>query len=456
MDTEARPIVTGATEAHVRVVPVDTVGETVARLMVDAADPAWQVAIIQPPKSGESYCGAAGTGDDPPGAVLIVGSTASAGRLADAVASLVGKRQSREGKLRVWPAFVAGDAANIAGFDSILDGLPSGSTDAVLVLTAAPSPEVAADALLSWVTVKLPAPPSVLGQLPDTQGQICRYVALGLAGIAATDRQHSDSGASGPGGCHEGDVGPQDAKSALAATEPVRTLRSQAEDLCRAAAAADPAAILAAEHALVVTANRNVSAEAWLALADLADSADDLPEGQPVHASAATADLSARAADLVLLASKSGFGRLVSRRRRDAAIAALTAATAALVDVVEGEWNAAANVGLGVAAGRAAQRREEERASRAAADAADRQRRAVSDALADGDTWAPIDAQAINRVWGQGAPAPRRYVIGDRSLIGSVIDLANDADTCLCVSTEDGEDIRILVAQYGLPVAALT
>ena len=55
--------------------------------------------------------------------------------------------------------------------------------DLVLMMTGTASSSEKAAALGAWLHVKI-CPPSVLGELPDIDGRICRYVAIGSGTVA--------------------------------------------------------------------------------------------------------------------------------------------------------------------------------------------------------------------------------------------------------------------------------
>ena len=86
---------------------------------------------------------------------------------------------------RIWPTFVGGAIADLGEFDRHLDAARNGICDVVIALNGAPSEQDQALALSAWLHVKVPAPPSVLAGLPDSQGQTCRYVAIGASQVGA-------------------------------------------------------------------------------------------------------------------------------------------------------------------------------------------------------------------------------------------------------------------------------
>ncbi|MGB2970330.1 MAG: hypothetical protein WBB77_10385, partial [Candidatus Nanopelagicales bacterium] len=133
-------------------------------------------------------------------AVLIAAATSDCD---DVLSMLVALRQLEPDlRPRVWPAFVAGDAWDLEAFDLALDEEGSGLCDLALVTIGAPSVAAAAQALGAWVQIKAPAPASVLGELPDAQGRICRYVALGaqsVESVASASAEHDSAQLSASG-----------------------------------------------------------------------------------------------------------------------------------------------------------------------------------------------------------------------------------------------------------------
>ncbi len=478
MQTEIQPAVTGAEDARVLIVAPDAPGQSVGELLV--------------PRSGFSahlHSAGRAIAADGESAVLILAHTDSARAVAGIVSELAGGR-SDAGRLRIWPVFVAGSPADLTDFDAALDELPPGSADLVLVLTAAPSPEAAAEALFAWLTVKLPAPASVLGRLPDAAGRTCRYVALGLT--IGSETPSVSGGSAGPVGApasaqalvpepeevdHEVAVETLAFEWAdrltgdLAALPAVAQLHAARQRLADAVDALDPRAALEAERELAGSAGRDVSQ----AVGELVDAIRGEASGG-VEAEASTSgagfdDESGReilhrsagaVAEFALLAGRSGWGRMWAKRKVALAAEQVTGAADAVVALAESRFSAlAAELIL-----RAAEATVHELAVVEAAETASRsraeaerntedRRRELADATRVGRVWNTVNEVAVRRVWGGGLPEPRRYLIGGE-VADSVVDLTDPANPCLRVtSAHCGGRDRVLVAQYGLSLPAL-
>lgn len=423
-------------------------------------------------------------------AVLVLAHTESAHSVAESIAGL-SRGRSDTGRLRVWPAFVAGSPGDLVDFDKALDELPPGSADLVLVLTEAPSPEVAAEALFAWLTVKLPAPASVLGQLPDATGRTCRYVALGLSASALGDSAEAPEASSGieragesVGNALDGRVDQEVEIEALAfqladrlesefaATAPVVGLRESRARLTAAVDGLDPIGALAAERELTLTAAMDTLTVINDAVRRLGGDSARRDDGQARRSDAqvgqstdqAASELAQAVAEFALLAGKSGWGRMMAKRRLIAARDRLAAAADLVLEATESRWSdLAAEQVLA-----AAEERVREAVAAAVAESArkaqlDADRQAREDhqelvvATRSGQVWNQIDEGAVERVWGGGLPEPRRYLIGGNEVTDSVVDLTDPAHPCLRVASEHfGDQARVLIAQYGLSLPALS
>jgi hypothetical protein len=130
-------------------------------------------------------------------AVLLISDT----KEADTVVAVI--RALRAARLpmrpRVWPAFVSGDVSHLDNFDKALDELGSSASDVVVIATGSGGTAATSTALRAWLHVKVPAPPSVLAELPDKSGHTCRYVAVGSITVSeATSPDITDTQADEP------------------------------------------------------------------------------------------------------------------------------------------------------------------------------------------------------------------------------------------------------------------
>lgn len=515
MSPNERTFLTGAESGHVVVISIGTAAAAVKSILTSADSFDFEVVELtendgladqlarlaaspDPTRSGPDAAGVR-----VPDAVLVLGDTSVADPVAQAVAALAGNGPTA--RKRVWPAFVAGDPAELNAFDDALDELSDSDCDAVLMLTHAPSPEQAAQTLLAWLTVKLPAPASVLGQLPDASGRICRYVALGyeqVSPVAAPERAESGGDDTTAADSDAGDDLPdaevaarlaacgEQLEQAVRTLAPAVALHERRDALDAAMAATDLASVIAAAQDLALATDTDIHPAVAALTAELAGEAAQTepkppamtsvpdatvagePAGEPAGESrdalapqppSLTAALAAALAAYVVVAGRTGFGRMVSGGRRRQAGATLAAAADALVTEAERTWIAQAQHELRPAVRSAIlQRRSAARAAaaetarRQAATAAEDWRADVERAVAGGRTWQHVDASRVTRSWGAGPAAPRKYVIGSGATFDSVIDLTDPGEPCLRVTTPTGTAaVIVLTAQYGLPLTAL-
>lgn len=465
-----------------------------------------------------SAVSAPGSAVSAPGSVLLIGDTAQA-ELTTATVQALARDGGPNTRLRIWPVFVSGDPSELDEFDATLDELPDANCDAVLMLTHVPGPEQAARALLAWLTVKLPAPASVLGQMPDAAGRICRYVALGSELVAAlrdTDEgaktgaaENSDSAVSGGLAAAIG-VATQRPdplevsellgrlQTALNEQPGMVALRDSRAMINTAMDAANLTAVVEAHQQLVMAGDADIRMELDALTTELVvaagresgratETADTpAPSALDDHlglATSGTADtggtraaapsqagppskpsLATALAQYLVVAGKTGLGRMVSGGRRRQAAVDLAAAADAFVAGVEQAWIAQGEQLLHAAVLAGAERARAAAVAGAAAESAARATAAearwktqVEGAMATGNTWQGVDESRVVRSWGSGAAAARRYVIGSGELLETVVDLTDGSEPCLRVITATAtEAVTVLTAQYGLPLSALS
>lgn len=511
MSPNERTFLTGAESGHVVVISIGTAAAAVKSILTSADTFDFEVVELTENDGLADQLARLAASPDPtrsvpdaagvrvPDAVLVLGDTSVADPVAQAVAALAGNGPTA--RKRVWPAFVAGDPAELNAFDDALDELSDSDCDAVLMLTHVPSPERAAQTLLAWLTVKLPAPASVLGQLPDASGRICRYVALGYEQVSpvtapegtesggddttAADRLACDDVADAEVAAHLAACGEQ-LEQAVRTLAPAVALHERRDALDAAMAGTDLASVIAAAQDLALATDTDIHPAVAALTAELAGEAAQAeanpaamtsvpdatvagePAGEPAGESRDALapqppSLTAALAEYVVVAGRTGFGRMVSGGRRRQAGATLAAAADALVTEAERTWIAQAQHELRPAVRSAIlQRRSAARAAaaetarRQAATAAEDWRADVERAVAEGRTWQHVDASRVTRSWGAGPAAPRRYVIGSGATFDSVIDLTDPGEPCLRVTTPTGTAaVIVLTAQYGLPLTAL-
>ncbi|MEI8083247.1 MAG: hypothetical protein WCI74_15525 [Actinomycetes bacterium] len=438
-------------------------------------------------------------------AVVLLAGTESAGEVMELMTAIRDAQPAL--KPRVWPAFVAGDVQDLIEFDHQLDQAGPGLCDVVLVLMGAPSAADQADALGAWLHVKMPAPSSVLGELPDSQGRICRYVAVGSTGIEIPDSD-ADLPDDLPAPDEEAITrGIRDELPEAVWTLSVVVAAQQAlEALREAGAAADPAAILRKEN-LFTTALTTVAdglpdmLRQYVAgrvgellganpvVIDLRNTGalegvEGLPSLPTPPPGPTLADRSEQVSALLLLTSKGGLGRLFGKGKVAAASEALVTACQQDLEAVVAASVAvvATQVSHLVAAAIGVQRRNHQIAvKRAQVERGGRRRAAwdfsIEKARSRATVWTPIETAGITRSWGGQVPAPRRYLVGSADVVKhaaerddtmTVIDLrgplAPESDGSEApqgqATTVDGaasgeSRAVVLVAQYGLPLAAL-
>ncbi len=402
-------------------------------------------------------------------AVVLLASTQDSGDVVAALSTLRGIPSTI--RPRIWPTFVAGDPALLADFDCALDEADSPMADVVLMVTKSPSAQHQADALAAWLRVKVPAPASVLACLPDSAGRTCRYVALGATEVAA------------PHALDE--AGALDAVTSLIAVaqeelaerapklEPVENLASAAAGLADAAREAEPAKILRADRALAtaVTLARGALPDelAEIARHSVGVGVAHLPTDDvrlalildavttdSVSVQVAAPELQVELADavsgLVIAASRGGLAKVLRRSKiNDLANLVSEAATTLTTSVVNA---AVAAAQLGVADIAASALRE---AVRQGALQQDEERLAKwNDVVAAGcattNVWPTLWTEGVTRSWGGGVPAPRYYVVGSTEV---VLALKEQTDVLTVIDLREPTTAVVLVAQYGLPLAAL-
>lgn len=456
---------------------------------------------------------AAGVGQGLP-AIAVLATTSQWQDVAEFIAAL--RQQPSTLRPRVWPTFVGGDSGALADFDARLDELGTGACDLVLMMNGDAEPSAKAGALGAWLHVKMPAPPSVLGELPDVSGKICRYVAIGsrsLGDVEATGVEPEQESVTA-----DAAVVIPAVKSALVAaankTVSVIAANDAASALCAAAEDLDASALLRAESHLaqaLTDVSRQLSKQLSDSLPQLVEvelevavggdaergsaagdevkreSAESGETGDQAAAADGSASLGAPAEDrteavsqLVLLASKGGLSKMFSRSRMTGIAQSVSAAARRDVDAVVQKAIApvAHQIPDQVAAG-IARREEQHQAARdaqqtqAALESDDQWRRALAACRDEVALWPAVDTSNVRRSWGGSAPAPRQYVVGSESALRglpddddslSVIDLRDSvAPTGSAVPAVDLREsgprepsrrATILLAQYGLPLTA--
>lgn len=387
---------------------------------------------------------------------------------------------------RIWPAFVAGTPGSLTDFDAALDEAGSGSCDLVLTVVGAPSAADQAGALGAWLHVKMPAPASVLGELPDSEGRVCRYVALGTAAVEAPSPASS-------GTAELADVDTarlaaaviDDLEEAASQEAAVANARSAADALSAACTAADPSAILKREQTFSAALadvlrvlpstldsqiGSQVSRELDIQLGKVVDLRDGMPAASATAEAAlfgaavsVPADRSEALREIVLLASKGGLSKMFGKGKLNAAADAVSRAASddlqSVISKVIAE--AAARVPSEIDAQLTARQvRHAADQQRISADAADQERAnwgfSIEKARSRAEIWTPIKTAGIRRAWGGPIPSPRRYLVGSAAIVGGIEDRD---DTMTVIDLRPGAATasapQILIAQYALPLAAL-
>lgn len=432
-------------------------------------------------------------------AVVVLAQTSDAPAVVELLRAL--RAQTPTVRPRVWPTFVAGDPTQLADFDAAVDELGPGACDLVLMMTGTASSSEKAAALGAWLHVKMPAPPSVLGELPDIEGRICRYVAIG-SGTVSPDTNTGSSEELEPIPPVDVDALTKAVRRALAESAgkavSVTAANDSASALCAAAEDLDPVALLQAETNLanaLADVGRQLSKSLTDSLGPIIEAQIDAPVESAADASGGDAsddaasatdqvaadDRTAAVSQLVLLASKGGLSKMMSRSRMASVAQSIAAAARRDVDaavaraVAQVEYEVPDRINAAIAA---RQRRFEDQ--QAAVELADNQhldslwRGALINCRKAVALWPTVDTDGIKRSWGGSVPAPRHYVVGSEAALRalpddddalSVIDLRESATV---VSPTGGASIdlregnrsssdrhaTVLLAQYGLPLGA--
>ncbi len=449
----------------------------------------------------EGSAGSAGSGLP---AIVIVSATKKAADVVELLRAL--RSSSATVRPRIWPVFIAGDPTELAGFDASIDDLGPGACDLVLMMNGTASSSEKAAALGAWLYIKMPAPPSVLGELPDVDGKTCRYVAIGSGTVSPSiDKQPA---------APSSDVAPVNLDQLAAAVRrrlsdtaarsvSVTAANDAASALCAAAEDLDASALLRAENHLA-EALSDVSRQLSKALADslpgiiddelTADVTAEVPDSDssPEQAEGAATgnesvvpaadDRTAAVSQLVLLASKGGLTKMLSRSRMSAIAQSVSAAarrdvsTAVMRAVDQVRHELPDRIAAAVERREQALREQQEALLLAGVQLADKAwQEAMTNCRNSVTLWPSVDSSGVRRSWGGSAPAPRHYVVGSESAIRvlpeddealSVIDLRDATNTALLAGSPDAIDLRdgpgrqqerratVLLAQYGLPLAA--
>ncbi len=401
-----------------------------------------------------------------PGLLIVAGVDAS-NDVAEFVAEL--RRASLEVRPRVWPAFIDGELSALQSFDEAIDQLGPSACDLVLTLSGAPDAQAQADALAAWLAVKMPAPASVLGELPDTAGRICRYVALGVQRVDAAVIDLTEPTTVTDSLPQLDDV---IAVTSRAVTEQIdewlAASTKAASALANAAAAGAPAAVLSADATLTAelegfrahvdaTLETLVNAEAVHALVGAHVAATDSETDESEAAVPESGSRVEAVSQLVLLASKGGFSRMFAKSKITEAGAAVTAAAradvarerAAAIERSEPLVREQAAKELDARADQLTALVEQERRDEQTRQAS-KSATALKKALKNATAWPSVDVANVQRAWGAGAPEPRLYVIGQAAGL-------EDDPTVTVIDVREKPDSGqlVLIAQYGLPVTAL-
>ncbi len=435
-----------------------------------------------------SACEAGGTGSGLP-AIVVLASTGDGAQVADFLSAV--RDLPSPLRPRVWPTFVSGDSAKLADFDGRLDDIGAGACDLVLMMNGKATAAEKAAALGAWLHVKMPAPPSVLGELPDIDGKICRYVAIGSSEVspaASSTPIHAAAGATFDAAAVTFAVAAAVTESAASAACVIEA-NASATALSDSAERFDSAALLRSEnqlsHALADVAYRLPQLLAQSLPNHIEAHLNEVHAGSTSAAptaSGAEVDRTEAVSQLVLLASKGGLSKMLSRSRMAGISQSISAA--ARRDVAGAVAKAIDDVCLDLPTEieswmdrRAAADVEQRRASAAAAaEVADESWRLTLAACRDAVTlWPRVDASGVRRSWGGSAPSPRQYVVGSElALRGlpddddalSVIDTRRNAGVSGTSVRSEGIDLRdgsngqqerratVLLAQYGLPLTA--
>lgn len=408
-------------------------------------------------------------------------------------------------KPRVWPAIVAGHPARLAEFDAALDERRTSSCDLVLVMTGSNSPEEQADALAAWLHVKMPAPASVLADLPDSQGRICRYVGLGSLAVdvrqapscVSTTLATFDYACAVEQICGELEKVATSHRSVLSANSAVAALVVAAQsysavdvmrsesDVTLALGEIERELVPALEVALP-----GIVAEVVRTLSSTQEPRNAPEAIAEANGNAAAENENGKSGDgsvgrtetvsqLVLLASKGGLSKMFNRNRMAAVAETIEPLARADVSAAVDGAIRQADACVPILVKDEAQRVDEANAATLEQVARTAQKastlawnQAVDTARREVIMWPTINIEGISRSWGGGVPAARQYVVASASslrllveddAIMPVVDLrtenrdgADDGDVDLRDQRGvSGGKATVLLAQYGLPLAAL-
>ena len=426
-------------------------------------------------------------------AIVVLAHTSQATAVTELLVAL--RAQAATIRPRVWPTFVAGDPSTLGEFDVAVDQLGTGSCDLVLMMTGTASSSEKAAALGAWLHVKMPAPPSVLGELPDIDGRICRYVAIG-SGTVSPDAAGAVPTvvATPPPVDYEQLADAVRARLSATAAKAVSVTAANdaASALCAAAEDLDAAALLRAENNLanaLADVSRQLSKTLSDALGGIISEELESPTGQiesedeqgaheEVPGSGAADDRTAAVSQLVLLTSKGGLTKMLSRSRMAAVAQSISAAARRDVDDTLRRAVDQANHEVPDRINAAIDARERQLIQlREAAELADAQlvdkvwRDALVNCRKAVSLWPQVSTSGIRRSWGGSVPAPRQYVVGSQAALRalpeddealSIIDLRDRDEQAAPGKIDLRDGVRgigqrhatVLLAQYGLPLVA--
>ena len=411
-------------------------------------------------------------------AIMLVSSTSDASIVTDFLRAA--RELDFDLRPRIWPAFVAGSAKDLDGFDVAVDELGPGGCDVVLFAAGQANPRIQADALRAWLAVKLPAPASVLADLPDKSGRACRYVAIGCQTVTSSSMNSLPELLS-----DEVDLADVVRRAQptlrryLNEAPSVRLANEAASALCAAAEHFDVTAMIAAESELskaLVTLDRTLpgylESKIPAIVAQAFDSAPASQESADAPASSTGDDTSSSRVELVSalaqLAGKGAMGRMFAKSRMSAladqvateARADVSRACETIVARLQDPLTAGAKVESQTRRSRRQAEREELLRSQQTTQEAQWER-LVREARDGTKVWPTVRPANVQRSWGGGVPAPRQYVV---SAAESAVSLADDDGSLAVIDLRDDvsrpsadaqRSAVILVAQYGLPLSAL-
>lgn len=386
-------------------------------------------------------------------AELIIADLADAGAVADLL-------KTRTTAVKTWVALVLDATAKpvvdeIEKFDQQLEELGVGAVDLVLLVDQT----TAVAGLSAWSVVKAEAPASVLSRLPDTNGSVCRYVAL-------TGEYISLSG--NDSGFQDEPLSEDQLRFAMRdlVREQVDDIRSIRANIEQVVALGSPSEALERftelDQALIElqrSSYREVESYLRRYITDGNELAVDTAANEETDLTARIKDvdleqlkqnLNHALSEFLLIGSKTGLGKLFTKSKLKQSGGQLLDTTDAYIDGVASELIAELiQTAVPLSAGICDEVKQVELSK-----TTNKLIKLVEKYLVEPSPFAGRTGMVIDRAWTVGIPDPRHYLLASShmvELLGSLVsELPKSNLQLVATEVDDQPGMLILKAQYAL------